>query len=57
MLVGAGKRAEAWVAEVLAGENRVLAGPTAPAKGLFLVKVSTATQRNEPNSELISTGH
>ena len=39
MLVGAGKRAEAWVAEVLVGESRVLAGPTAPAKGLFLVKV------------------
>jgi tRNA pseudouridine38-40 synthase len=39
MLVGAGKRAEAWVAEVLAGQSRVLAGPTAPAKGLFLVKV------------------
>jgi tRNA pseudouridine38-40 synthase len=38
-LVGAGKRAEAWVADVLAGEDRVLAGPTAPAKGLFLVKV------------------
>ncbi len=41
-LVGAGKRAETWVAEVLAGENRVLAGPTAPAKGLFLVKVDYA---------------
>ncbi len=39
MLVGAGKRSEAWVADVLAGESRVLAGPTAPAKGLFLVKV------------------
>jgi tRNA pseudouridine38-40 synthase len=39
MLVGAGKRAEEWVADVLAGENRVLAGPTAPAKGLFLEKV------------------
>ena len=39
VLVGAGKRPEAWVADVLAGENRVLAGPTAPAKGLFLVKV------------------
>jgi tRNA pseudouridine38-40 synthase len=38
-LVGTGKRAEAWVADVLAGESRVLAGPTAPAKGLFLVKV------------------
>jgi tRNA pseudouridine38-40 synthase len=39
VLVGTGKRAEAWVGEVLAGESRMLAGPTAPAKGLFLVKV------------------
>ena len=39
MLVGAGKRSESWVADVLAGQSRVLAGPTAPAKGLFLVKV------------------
>ena len=39
MLVGTGKRSEAWVADVLAGESRTLAGPTAPAKGLFLVKV------------------
>ena len=39
MFVGSGKRTPAWVAEVLAGESRVLAGPTAPAKGLFLVKV------------------
>ena len=34
MLVGAGKRPEAWVADVLAAENRVEAGPTAPATGL-----------------------
>jgi tRNA pseudouridine38-40 synthase len=47
-LVGSGKRAEAWVADVLAGENRVLAGPTAPAKGLFLVKVEYAMAA--PNS-------
>jgi tRNA pseudouridine38-40 synthase len=39
VLVGLGKRSESWVGEVLAGENRVLAGPTAPAKGLFLVRV------------------
>jgi tRNA pseudouridine38-40 synthase len=43
MLVGAGKRSETWVAEVLAAENRVMAGPTAPAKGLFLVKVRYAS--------------
>jgi tRNA pseudouridine38-40 synthase len=38
--VGKGKQLESWVAEVLAAEDRALAGPTAPAKGLFLVKVS-----------------
>jgi tRNA pseudouridine38-40 synthase len=37
--VGSGKRPEAWVAEVLAAENRVEAGPTAPPQGLFLVWV------------------
>ncbi len=39
VLVGAGKRPEPWVGEVLAGLDRALAGPTAPAHGLFLVKV------------------
>jgi tRNA pseudouridine38-40 synthase len=39
VLVGAGKRTEEWVADVLAAENRAVAGPTAPAKGLFLVQV------------------
>jgi tRNA pseudouridine38-40 synthase len=42
MLVGAGKRPLAWVAEVLAAESRAQAGPTAPAKGLFLVEVRYA---------------
>jgi tRNA pseudouridine38-40 synthase len=37
--VGAGKRPESWVAEVLAALDRAQAGPTAPAKGLFLIKV------------------
>lgn len=39
VLVGSGKRPEGWVAEVLAAENRVEAGPTAPAQGLFLLTV------------------
>lgn len=39
MLVGAGKRPEAWVAEVLAAESRTEAGPTAPPQGLFLLLV------------------
>ena len=39
VLVGAGKRPESWVAEVLAAEDRAAAGPTAPPQGLFLVRV------------------
>jgi tRNA pseudouridine38-40 synthase len=42
VLVGAGKRTEEWVVEVLAAENRAVAGPTAPAKALFLVQVRYA---------------
>lgn len=38
-LVGAGKRAEDWVGEVIRAQNRVEAGPTAPARGLFLLRV------------------
>jgi tRNA pseudouridine38-40 synthase len=37
--VGVGKRPEAWVAEVLAAENRIEAGPSAPPQGLFLFLV------------------
>ena len=35
--VGAGERPEAWIAEVLQGRDRVLAGPTAPAEGLVFL--------------------
>jgi tRNA pseudouridine38-40 synthase len=38
-LVGNAKRPESWVAEVLAAQSRVEAGPTAPPQGLFLVTV------------------
>ena len=37
VLVGSGKRPEGWVADVLAAESRVEAGPTAPPQGLFLI--------------------
>jgi tRNA pseudouridine38-40 synthase len=37
--VGSGKRPRSWVADVLAAENRVEAGPTAPPQGLFLLHV------------------
>lgn len=42
--VGRGRRPAEWVAEVLAGRDRRLAGPTAPAHGLFLVRVSYRTR-------------
>jgi tRNA pseudouridine38-40 synthase len=37
--VGRGVKPETWPAEVLHAANRQLAGPTAPAQGLFLVNV------------------
>jgi tRNA pseudouridine38-40 synthase len=37
--VGRGRRPVAWMAEVLASRDRAAAGPTAPAAGLFLVRV------------------
>ena len=37
--VGRGKRPREWIAEVLAGKDRTLAGRTAPPQGLTLVEV------------------
>jgi tRNA pseudouridine38-40 synthase len=37
LVVGRGERPPAWIAEVLAGRDRTLAGPTAPASGLVFV--------------------
>ena len=37
--VGKGKREPSWVRDVLEARDRTVAGPTAPAKGLHLVKV------------------
>jgi tRNA pseudouridine38-40 synthase len=37
--VGRGRRPVEWVSEVLASKDRGRAGPTAPAEGLFLVRV------------------
>ena len=37
--VGRGARSEAWPAEVIAAGDRRVAGMTAPAQGLFLVRV------------------
>ena len=37
--VGLGRRPPGWVGEVLAGRDRRAAGPTAPADGLYLLRV------------------
>jgi tRNA pseudouridine38-40 synthase len=37
--VGLGRRAARWVRDVLAGRDRKAAGPTAPAEGLYLLRV------------------
>ena len=44
VLVGSGKRPDGWVADVLAAESRVEAGPTAPPQGLFLIRVRYASE-------------
>jgi tRNA pseudouridine38-40 synthase len=37
--IGRGRRSSDWIAEVLESRERARAGPTAPAEGLFLVRV------------------
>jgi len=37
LLVGQGEQPEGWIAELLAGRDRTLAGPTAPPGGLVFV--------------------
>ncbi|HVR82342.1 MAG TPA: tRNA pseudouridine(38-40) synthase TruA [Luteimonas sp.] len=46
--VGAGERPEAWIAELLAGRDRTLAGPTAPAAGLVFLGPSYPAHWNLP---------
>lgn len=47
-LVGLGERPETWMAELLAGKNRALAGPTAPAEGLIFLGPKYPVEWNLP---------
>lgn len=42
VMVGAGRRSPAWLAEALAARHRPAAGPTAPPEGLVLVSIQLA---------------
>lgn len=52
MAVGSGIRPEAWLAGILAGRDRSLAAETAPADGLYLVKVEYPIEFSLPVSAL-----
>ena len=48
LMVGRGERPQAWMAELLAGRDRTLAGPTAPATGLVFVGPRYGEEWNLP---------
>ena len=48
LMVGTGEQPGLWMAELLAGRDRSVAGPTAPAQGLYLVKVTYPEHFNLP---------
>ena len=52
LMVGTGEQPEEWIASLLARRDRTLAGPTAPAQGLYLVKVTYSEHCNLPQQVL-----
>lgn len=53
MMIGTGEQDEAWMARLLAGRDRTVAGPTAPADGLYLVKVTYPAEWGLPQQALM----
>jgi tRNA pseudouridine38-40 synthase len=47
--IGRGHRSPAWMADVIASRDRGQAGPTAPARGLFLVSVAYSVVQSRFN--------
>ena len=46
--IGRGERSEAWIAELLQGRDRSVAGPTAPASGLTFLAPCYPAEWNLP---------
>ena len=51
--VGQNEKPASWIAEVLRHRNRTLAGPTAPAEGLYLVAVQYPDEYKLPESGML----
>lgn len=50
LLVGQGVRPTEWIGELLAAQDRCLAGPTAPPQGLYLVRVGYPLKYGFPDA-------
>jgi tRNA pseudouridine38-40 synthase len=52
MAIGTGRKAIGWIAELLKGRDRTVAADTAPADGLYLVRVEYPPEYSLPHSPL-----
>ncbi|HLM52523.1 MAG TPA: tRNA pseudouridine(38-40) synthase TruA [Pseudoxanthomonas sp.] len=57
LLVGRGERPEDWLAELLAGRDRSVAGPTAPAEGLVFLGPLYEAKWGLPADVTLGAGH
>lgn len=53
MMIGQGEQATGWMKELLLGKDRTQAGPTAPAQGLYMVKVSYPSHYGLPQNDYL----
>jgi tRNA pseudouridine38-40 synthase len=53
LMVGTGEQSGDWMGQLLAGRDRTQAGPTAPAQGLYLVKVTYPEHCGLPRQALL----
>lgn len=53
LMIGTGEQPGEWIAQLLAGRDRTVAGPTASAQGLYLVKVTYPEHCGLPQQALL----